>query len=251
LFLALMSLLASQFAAAAAGAAPGVPAAPALASGASGASVVASVDALFKAAQQFWTQQIAALGGRYQPAKLAHVTGPAKGVCGVQGAVVGSFYCPAQQTVFIDDAAIAALSEHAREDATAAAAYVVGHELAHHVQAIIGTTAVVQQARMRSTPEIANRTFATFELQADCYTGLWLRWASGNGIVKLDGLPPVLAAVAMMAPQALAAKSDPTHQILDPLDAGTAPQRLHWAGLGLAGQFNDCDTFGAEAAGKL
>jgi predicted metalloprotease len=204
-------------------------------------------DALFQAGQKFWTEEIAILGGRYQPARLAHFTGPAKGVCGQSGAVVGSFYCPSEGTIYIDDAAAAALSERAHSEAVAAAAYVIGHELAHHVQAIIGTTAVVQQARMRSAPEIASRTFATFELQADCYAGLWLRWASGQGSIKLSGdLAPLLTAVA--PPDRPVATGQ---QALDPLNQGTAAQRLTWVQRGLGGQFNDCDTFGAAAAGKL
>jgi predicted metalloprotease len=211
------------------------------------AAARAPADMLFQAGQQFWTEEIATLGGQYRPARLAHFTGPARGVCDMQGSVAGSFYCPAEGTIYIDDAATAALTERARADAGVAVAYVVGHELAHHVQAIIGTTAVVQQARMRSAPEIANRTLATFELQADCYAGLWLRWANGRGAIKLPADPASVLATVEPGDRTPA----PGRQVLDPLDQGTAAQRLNWLRRGLGGQFNDCDTFGAEAVGKL
>jgi len=208
----------------------------------------AGTNALFQAGEQFWTQQIAALGGRYRPAKLAHFSGPTQGICALQSAVVGAFYCPAEETVYVDDAALQALRTrmHDDADADAAIAYVIGHELAHHVQAIIGTTAVVQQARMRSAPAIASQTFVTFELQADCYAGLWLRWAHANGTIQL---PTDLA--AMLAATAVAEKARAGQQALDPLSEGTAALRLNWVDRGLKGQFNDCDTFGAEAKGTL
>jgi predicted metalloprotease len=195
---------------------------------------------LFRAAQQFWTQQIGALGGQYRAPKLAFFSGAIQGACGVSSALAGPFYCPTNETVYLDSALLQPPEARLHGSADAADAYLIGHEVAHHVQNIIGTTALVQQSRARSAPQIASRTLAAFELQADCYAGLWLRWAAANHTLKL---PEDLAA-ALHAPAGQA--------MLDPWAATTAAQRLKWVRRGLdSGNFNDCDTFGAESAGTL
>jgi len=203
------------------------------------------VEQLFASINAFWSQQIAALGARYRPPKLEWFAQPLKDGCGVPAALTGSFYCPNSETVYLDRPFLDRLP-------ATALGYVVAHEVAHHVQYLIGTTGMVNQARLRSSRDIAQRTLITFELQADCYAGLWMRWAVANGTIKstADG-SAVLESVAAVSQQ-WQAHMHTGEQMLDPLVHGSADQRRKWLQRGWSsGQLNDCDTFGAVAAGNL
>jgi predicted metalloprotease len=208
--------------------------------------------ALFQDAQAFWTQQIAAFGGRYRPATLTYFSGHLDPICSVAAPVVGPFYCPDAETVYLEQGFLQHLAERADGAADVALGYVAAHELAHHVQSLLGTTQLVDEARERSTRERAAHTLTTFELQADCYAGLWLRWAQQRRtIVPPADFDAVLDAVAASS-QWQHAQLRPGELVLDPLTHGTAVARLKWLHVGLdSGDFNACDTFGAEAAGKL
>jgi predicted metalloprotease len=200
----------------------------------------------------FWSQQIAALGGRYRPAKLEWLAQPLQDGCGVPAALTGSFYCPNSESVYLDRPFLDRLMAASAGSPAAALGYVVAHEVAHHVQYLIGTTGMVNQARLRSSRDIAQRTLMTFELQADCYAGLWMRWAVANGTLTstADG-SALLQSVAAVSQQ-WQAHLHTGEQMLDPLLHGSADQRRKWLQRGWnSGQFNDCDTFGAVAAGNL
>ena len=216
------------------------------------ATATATADETFHDVDQFWSQQIASLGGRYRSAKVTHYTPSSAKLCGLKVPVSGSFYCPSEETVYLDDTFLERLQRHARAGTSLTIGYLVAHELAHHIQAVLGTTALVEQARARSTPEIARRSWITMELQADCYVGLWAHAARSKG-----ALAGTLDVDAMLADIAGAAREQQSHltvgqQMIDPLDQGTPEQRSRWFRRGLdTGSFNDCDTFTAEAAGKL
>jgi predicted metalloprotease len=226
----------------------------ALAAGVPGASdaTLQSTRALFQDAQAFWTAQIAAFGGRYRPATLTFFSGHLGPTCSVAAPVVGPFYCPDAETVYLEQGFLQQVAERAAGATDVALGYVAAHELAHHVQSLLGTTPLVDEARARSTHEMAERTLTTFELQADCYAGLWLRWAQRQRrVAPRPDLAAVLAAVTASS-QWQRAQLRPGEQVLDPLTHGTAAARLKWLQVGLdSGDFNACDTFGAEAAGKL
>jgi predicted metalloprotease len=215
------------------------------------AATIEAGRALFQAIESFWTEQIAGLGGRYRPATLRFFHRPLKPTCGIAAPLAGPFYCPDTETVYLDVEFLQRLQQRAPAGATAALGYVIAHELAHHVQGILGTTLLVEQARSRSTQTVAARTLITFELQADCYAGLWLRSAAQSGSTGAPaGIAAVLDEVAISSRWQQAQLHAP-EQMLDPLTHGTAPARLKWLHVGLDhGDFNACDTFGAEAAGR-
>lgn len=209
-------------------------------------------DPLFKSVEGFWSQQIAALGGRYRPTKLTWFTTPLNGVCGIRATVVGPFYCPTDESVYLDQKFLTSTLERARDDGGLAIGYVIAHEVAHHIQNITGTTGMVVQARSRTTPEMANRILTTMELQADCYAGLWARWASAHNAIRLPAEPSTtldsVAAISRERQHHLTSGVE----MLDPLTHGTADQRLRWFRRGLdSGRFDDCDTFGAQSKGDL
>jgi uncharacterized protein len=209
-------------------------------------------DSLFHDVDRFWTQQIASLGGRYRAPSLSYLSQPKAGLCSLKFAVAGSFYCPGDETVYLDSPFLRQLQQRARDQADLALGYLVAHEVAHHIQNMIGTTALVEQARARSNAEVAKRSLTAMELQADCYAGLWAHWARQQG--ALAGTPDVDAALAAVAAVAQDTQSNltGTQQMIDLLTHGTAQQRSRWFRLGLdSGSFNNCDTFGAAAAGQL
>lgn len=207
---------------------------------------------LFRSVEAFWSQEVASLGGRYRPPKLIFFARSLKNLCDVPAALRGPFYCPVSETVYLDRTFMQQLMQRSEDNADDALGYVVAHEVAHHVQNVLGTTTLVDQARSRSTAELAQRTLTTFELQADCYAGLWVRWAQASGTIKIPAdVSATLDTVAGVS-QDWQSHLGAGQEMLDPLTHGSAAQRLKWFRRGLeSGGFNDCDTFGAEAAGNL
>jgi predicted metalloprotease len=212
-----------------------------------------SLRQMLGATNNFWTQQFKQLGGHYQPPTLTTFSTRIDGACGQKNPLSGSFYCPADQHLYVDSKSLEALGARAEAYSSATVQFVIAHLVAHHVQFLIGTTALVQQARSTSTPDNANRTLVTMELQADCYAGLWLHSASQRGLLSLSSqaLPAVLAAVA--ADSKLRARGLPPGVVVpDSMDTGTMAQRVHWTQRGFdSGNFEDCDTFGAAGRGEL
>ncbi len=195
----------------------------------------------------FWSQQFVARGDKYRKPDVTFFDQKVSNVCNLSSVLTGPFYCPISQRLYLDSSFMELLSKRGRSEENVLRGYVVAHEVAHHVQAIIGTTAMVEQARSTSTPELANRTLTRMELQADCYTGLWLRSAEKRGVIKLgSNLAEVLSDVESAGRERLAHLA--TGELMpDPLNQGSASQRLKWVRRGLdGGHFSDCDTFGTE-----
>jgi predicted metalloprotease len=212
----------------------------------------AEVQKLFSGVDAFWSQQVAALGGRYRPPDLQYFAPPLKSLCGVAAALSGPFYCPGNETVYLDRVFLQQLKIRAGTDAGTAVGLVIAHEVAHHLQNVIGTTTIVEQARARSTAAVAQRTLTSFELQADCYAGLWLRWARSGGIIHGPVDPAATLATIAALSQERQSRLHAGEQWLDSLTQGEAAQRLKWLQRGSdSGDFNACDTFGAAAAGSL
>jgi predicted metalloprotease len=213
----------------------------------------ARAQTLFADANGFWSQEFMSLGGQYRNPTLALFNKTIKGACSAQGSLSGSFYCPADQKVYLDQTFPQQVAAHSTGTGDEALAYLIGHEVGHHVQDLLGTTESVEQARSRSTPQVSARTWATEELQTDCYAGLWLGAAVKRGKIKLDAdVSAMLDAVAAVS-QEQATHLAAGQLVADPvLTYGTPAQRLKWFRRGLDNaRFGDCDTFGAEAAGQL
>jgi uncharacterized protein len=203
------------------------------------------VQALLHDANGTWLQQFQSLGSQYPPAEITFFRQTVRKACGSDVALTGSFYCPDERKIYFDE------SEDFADDV--AIAYLVGHEMGHHAQSLMGTTPLVAQARSRSSPAVAARTWMVAELQADCYAGIWLGSAIKRGVIH-PGRPLAAAMDAAAAvSQAANAHLPPGAQAPDPVFTyGTAPQRLAWLQRGIdGGDINQCDTFGAQAAGKL
>jgi predicted metalloprotease len=233
--------------------APAVTAGAAAAAAPADSELVAHERALFAHANDFWSREIAALGGHYLPAKLKLFSDRAGNACGTHSTFTGPFYCPSELTVYLDQAYVQALKQRAGAgEFDTALAIVIGYGVARHIQTIVGTTFLVEQARARSTAKVSRQTWTTAALQAGCYAGLWARAAQKDGTIKAGDMSAALATVAAVSHQR------DTHlsageQMPDPImDYVTPAQRLKWFQQGLdSGNFNDCDTFNAQAQGKL
>ena len=207
--------------------------------------IVQRVQALLHDANSTWSQQFQSLGAQYPAPEITFFRQTVRKACGSDIALTGTFYCPDERRIFFD--------QSAGSPDDAAIAYLIGHELGHHVQSLLGTTALVAQARSRSSPAVSARTWMVAELQADCYAGIWL-----GSAIKRGGIHPDRALSAVLDTAAAVSQSTNAHlpsgaQAPDPvLTYGTAPQRLSWLQRGIdGGSINQCDTFGAEASGKL
>jgi len=202
---------------------------------------------------RFWSQQFAQLGGHYQPPALTLYSNQISGICGQQEPLSGPFYCPSDQHLYLDARALDAIGARAGAHGAVAEGFVMSHLVAHHVQLLIGTTALVQQARSTSTPENANRILVTLELQADCYAGLWLHSAMQRNVLAVTSAD-LSGALAAVAAESSARAHTLAHGTVvpDPMDTGTVAQRVRWTQRGFeSGNFENCDTFGAAGKGEL
>jgi predicted metalloprotease len=207
---------------------------------------------LLEDSTRYWKTVLTGFDARYEVPQLRIFGQTLSGICGASGAVAGPFYCPTDERIYIEQAFVDELDARAGEARELARRYVIGHEVGHHLQNLLGTTAVVEQARATSTPEVANRTLAVLELQADCYAGLWLQRTvqdSGPGAaVRMAAALDAASATGTARVRELAGRA----VLPDPFSHGTAEQRHRWFGRGAnGGTMNSCDTFSAAAAGQL
>jgi uncharacterized protein len=188
----------------------------------------------------------------YDSPDLTLFHGTVNGVCMAGQPLTGPFYCPSDERIYLDQSFLQQVAQRAGPAGDLALAYIVGHELGEHVQALVGTTALVEQARSSSTAAVSARTWTTAELQSDCYAGLWVRWGLMQRQIRAGDPAAALDAVAASSRE-LQAHLPKGAVMVDPIQTyGTAAQRLKWFQRGEdTGNFNDCDTFSAEAAGTL
>ena len=198
--------------------------------------------------QSFWSQ---ALSG-YKPAKTVTFSGQVSTACGVAGSDVGPFYCPADQTVYLDPTFFAdMLPKLGAMGGDAAEAYVVAHEYGHHIQNLTGVMAKVQSAGQQTGPQSGQ---VRLELQADCYAGVWFRYADSdpNGPIKKvtkDDLNRAVDAALAVGDDRIQAQS--TGRVNpEKWTHGSAEQRKQWLATGYnTGDPNQCNTFSAGALG--
>lgn len=190
-----------------------------------------------------WGQLFQAEGARYQPPTLVLYNDAVRSACGLGSSAVGPFYCPGDQQVYLD---LSFLDDLRRLGAPGdfAFAYVIAHEVGHHVQNLLGTSAQVQQMRSRVDQVSGNRLSVMLELQADCFAGVWAHHAHQHRQMLEPGdLEEGLQAAAAVGDDRLQRRAG---QAVSP-DAfthGSSEQRSFWFRQGFAsGDLNRCDTF--------
>ncbi len=195
--------------------------------------------------QAFWQQAFAAEGAQYRDARLVLFRDQTSTSCGEGQAATGPFYCPSDQKVYLDLAFFDELRQRFKAPGDFAQAYVIAHELGHHVQNLLGTSEQVRSAQLRAGREQANALSVRLELQADCYAGLWAASAARKGQLDPGDTEEGLAAAAAVGDDRLQKMS--TGRVSpESWTHGSSAQRTEWFSRGFRGGARSaCDTFGS------
>ncbi len=210
--------------------------------------IAARAQQLFAAANAYWAREFVTLKASYVAPTLGFDAHALPDGCSQGATVVGPFYCPDEYRVYLSEDFLRRVQAAAGSAADLALAYIVGHEVGNHIQALIGTTEQVEQARANSTAALSARTWTLAQLQADCYAGLWVRSGEAARQIQPGDLASALSAVAA-ASQAEQTSLTSGQVRADPLLLySTSAERLAWFHHGLdSGNFADCDTFASQA----
>ena len=191
-----------------------------------------------------WSALFRAGGANYTPPTLVLFAGSTPTACGTGQSASGPFYCPADQKVYIDLSFFQLMRERFQVDSEFAQAYVIAHEIAHHVQHLTGIDDQARRAQSRMSQTQANAISVRMELQADCYAGVWAHHANqARGIIEQGDVEGALRAATAIGDDALQRQSQ-GHVVPDSFTHGSSAQRTRWFSTGLkSGRIEDCDTF--------
>jgi len=197
--------------------------------------------------EDVWRQQFQQRGGTYRDPKLVIYRGSVPSACGQGQAAMGPFYCPGDQKVYIDLGFFDTLRTRLGAGGDFAQAYVIAHEVAHHVQHLVGTTAQVDGMRGRVSAAQQNALSVRLELQADCYAGVWAHHADkARQVIEAGDVDEALNAAAQIGDDTLQRKSQGT-VVPESFTHGTSAQRVTWFKRGLqTGSMEQCNTFEAR-----
>jgi len=194
-------------------------------------------------AEATWAKILpATTGTAWRNAKLVLFRDATQTGCGVGETAMGPFYCPIDQKLYIDLAFFDELRSRFGAPGEFAQAYVLTHELGHHVQHLLGIDAAVRRAQQRD-PSAANDLSVRLELQADCFAGVWGNATRGEGILEAGDLESGLNAAAAVGDDRIQRQTT-GHVNTDTFTHGSSAQRVQWFRRGFdSGQPKDCDTF--------
>jgi len=195
-----------------------------------------------------WTEIFRAGGQTYQPPKLVLFTDVVRSACGMAQSAMGPFYCPMDQKVYIDLGFYRELRDRFQAPGDFAQAYVIAHEVGHHVQTLLGTSQQVAETRQRASQEQANALSVRLELQADCYAGVWAHNANRSRQILEEGdLEEGLNAAAAIGDDRIQRQTQGT-VVPESFTHGSSKQRVTWFRRGFErGDPDACDTFGSGA----
>lgn len=198
--------------------------------------------------EKTWHGVLRRYGRTYEEPKLVLFTGAAQSACGFAQAAMGPFYCPEDHKVYIDLSFYEDLKSRFRAPGDFAQAYVIAHEVGHHVQNLLGIMEEVQ-ARMHRVSQVeANRLSVRMELQADCFAGVWGHHADRvRGLLESGDLEEALGAASAIGDDRIMRQTRGT-VVPDAFTHGTSAQRVSWFRRGFeSGDIHQCDTFNASA----
>lgn len=183
----------------------------------------------------------------YQPATLVLYRAATPTACGQGAASAGPFYCPGDRKVYLDLSFLEELQGRFGAPGDFAAAYVIAHEVGHHVQTLTGASGKIRQAQQSAGERAANALQVRMELQADCYAGVWAYHAQGRRLLEAGDVQEAMGAAAAVGDDTLQ-KQATGRVVPDAFTHGSAAQRQRWFMAGYqAGDPQACDTFSAKA----
>ncbi|MDB6178860.1 zinc metallopeptidase [Paracoccus sp. Z330] len=182
----------------------------------------------------------------YRDPTLVLFRGQVQSACGGASAAMGPFYCPNDHKVYLDTDFFDLMQQKMQAGGDAAFAYVIAHEVGHHVQNLVGTLGQVNALRSRSSQADSNALSVLIELQADCYAGIWARQAHERfDLLEAGDLQEAMDAAHAVGDDVIQSGAGRT-PMPDSFTHGSAQQRQHWLMRGYnSGQMAQCDTFGA------
>ncbi len=197
--------------------------------------------------EDVWTTIFQQQGRRYDQPTLVLFSGATGSACGMGQAAMGPFYCPADKSVYIDLSFYDQMRNRFRAPGDFAQAYVIAHEIGHHVQNLLGVSGQVHAMKQRVSQAEGNALSVRLELQADCLAGVWANHADrARNIIEDGDIDEALNAASAIGDDTLQRQSRGT-VVPETFTHGTAKQRQRWFRTGLeSGNPDACDTFNAD-----
>lgn len=196
--------------------------------------------------EKVWTEILAQEGEDYLEPTLVLYTGSVESACGVAGASTGPFYCPGDNKLYIDLSFYQDLRDRFQAPGDFAMAYVVAHEVGHHVQTQLGVTDRMQSLRQQLSAEEYNAYSVRFELQADYLAGVWASHAQGRNLLEEGDLEEALTAANAIGDDRIQRESQ-GYVVPDSFTHGSSEQRMRWFRKGFeSGDLKNWDTFAAK-----
>jgi predicted metalloprotease len=197
--------------------------------------------------EDIWGDLFSQQGERYRKPTLVLFTDQVRSSCGEAGAAVGPFYCPGDEKLYLDLSFFNELQTRFRAPGDFAEAYVIAHEVGHHVQKLMGTMDRVDAARGRMSEAAANQLSVRLELQADFLAGVWAHYAQQKGILEPGDIEEALGAASAVGDDRLQ-RENQGYVVPDSFTHGTSEQRIRWFRKGLeTGDIRQGDTFSVRS----
>ena len=204
------------------------------------------VSVVLAKSEDVWTDVFRQNGRQYREPTLVLFTDRVQSACGITGAAVGPFYCPGDEKVYIDLSFYEQLRREFKAPGDFAQAYVVAHEVGHHVQKLLGITDRVDSLRGRVGEVEANQMSVRLELQADFFAGVFAKYVQNQGMLEAGDIEEALRAASAVGDDQIQRRTT-GYVVPDSFTHGTSEQRLRWFKKGFeTGDIRQGDTFGAR-----
>ncbi len=193
--------------------------------------------------EDVWNGIFKSEGATYSEPKLVMFSGQVQSACGFASSASGPFYCPGDRKVYLDTSFFDQLDRQFGAAGDFAQAYVIAHEVGHHVQNLIGVLPKFNQMRQSMSEQEANQMSMRVELQADCFAGVWGHFTQQKGLLEQGDIEEALNAAQQIGDDTLQKKMQ-GYVVPESFNHGTSEQRQRWFARGLqSGKLSDCDTF--------
>lgn len=202
---------------------------------------------ILQSTKDVWSDEFKKSGGHYKAPVMVLYEGRTQTVCGIGQAVAGPFYCPGDQKIYLDLSFFRQMSQQMGAIGDFAQAYVIAHEVGHHIQNQMGIEQKVSAARSRMSEAKGNALSVRVELQADCFSGVWAAKAhASNQLLESGDIEEGLNAAHQIGDDTLQKQSQ-GYVVPDGFTHGTSAQRMRWFSRGLkTADWQQCDTFNAH-----
>lgn len=204
------------------------------------------IETILGSTEEVWTTVFQTYGKTYPQPKLNLFTRQVRSACGLASSAAGPFYCPADNAVYIDLSFFAQLEREFKAGGDFAQAYVIAHEVGHHVQNVIGILPQFNRMRQSMGKVEVNKMSVKVELQADCFAGIWGHYVAREGWLEKGDLEEALVAARQIGDDAIQRRTQ-GYVVPESFSHGTSEQRRFWFRKGFeSGRVEACDTFKAR-----